>query len=100
MPSPRQKEILTWVSEGKTAWEIATILGISRRTVEWHLTSIRAKVNATNITHAVAMCLKTGIITVFGTGMSGVGIASALEIPIKLGHNKGLLFNVLFGLIS
>lgn len=33
----RQIDCLRWVQEGKTAWEIGQILGISNRTVESYL---------------------------------------------------------------
>lgn len=33
----RQIECLSWVQEGKTAWEIGQIIGISQRTVESYL---------------------------------------------------------------
>lgn len=36
----RQLECLAWASEGKTASEIGIILGISTRTVEWHLANV------------------------------------------------------------
>ncbi|WP_204269529.1 helix-turn-helix domain-containing protein, partial [Citrobacter freundii] len=35
--SERELECLRWVSLGKTAWETATIMGRSQRTVEFHL---------------------------------------------------------------
>ena len=35
--SARQLECLAWVEQGKSAGDIGTILGISRRTVEGHL---------------------------------------------------------------
>lgn len=33
----RQLEVLAWVQEGKSAWEIGQILGISGRSVDGHL---------------------------------------------------------------
>lgn len=38
--TPRQREILQLVAEGRTAREIAAVLGISRKTVEFHKASI------------------------------------------------------------
>jgi DNA-binding CsgD family transcriptional regulator len=44
----KEKECLVWVSEGKTAWETAVILGVSRRTVEFHLQNAMHKLDAAN----------------------------------------------------
>jgi DNA-binding NarL/FixJ family response regulator len=38
--TPRQREVLQLVAEGRTAREIAEILGVSRKTVEFHKSSI------------------------------------------------------------
>ncbi len=46
--SRREEEILRWVGEGKTNDEIATILGISNRTVEKHLENIFEKLGVHN----------------------------------------------------
>jgi DNA-binding CsgD family transcriptional regulator len=80
----REREVLAWIAQGKTAEETAIILGISRRTVEWHAKNARDKIDASNVTHAVAKAVKNGMITIVGAGMSGVGIAAALESPILL----------------
>lgn len=36
--SPRQRQCLSWVARGKTSSDICMILGISRHTVEYHIT--------------------------------------------------------------
>ena len=41
--SKREREVLLWVSEGKTAGEIAAILNVSPRTVHKHLENIYSK---------------------------------------------------------
>ena len=38
--SPREAEVLVWIADGKRDREIATILGISFRTVEKHVQNI------------------------------------------------------------
>lgn len=53
--SEREKEIMYWVKEGKTNWEISTILDISERTVKFHVQNIERKLNAVNKAHAVAI---------------------------------------------
>jgi len=55
--SRREAETLTWVIEGKTNWEIGTILGISPRTVQTHLDRIYRKLGVDTRTAAVAYAL-------------------------------------------
>ena len=35
--SPREREVLQWCAQGKTSWEISQILGITERTVNFHV---------------------------------------------------------------
>ncbi|MGL5487451.1 MAG: helix-turn-helix transcriptional regulator, partial [Shewanella sp.] len=49
-------------SEGKTSWEIATILGISERTVNFHLTQVTNKTDSKNRSQAIAKGITNGII--------------------------------------
>jgi DNA-binding NarL/FixJ family response regulator len=51
--SEREREVLRWTAAGKTSSETGTILGISARTVNFHVTSILLKLNAVNKTQAV-----------------------------------------------
>jgi LuxR family transcriptional regulator, quorum-sensing system regulator BjaR1 len=60
----REREVLTWVMEGKTAWEIGRILKIAKRTVDQHVEHARRKLGALNRTHAVAVALRNGILGV------------------------------------
>ena len=60
--SPRELECLHWTSEGKTVWECATILGLSRHTVRCYLESARHKLGASSNTHAVSIALKGGLL--------------------------------------
>jgi LuxR family transcriptional regulator, activator of conjugal transfer of Ti plasmids len=53
----RQQECLKWSARGKTMSEIGTILGISGRTVLFHLQDARQRLNAQTITQAVAMAI-------------------------------------------
>ncbi len=62
MVSGRERDCLAWAAEGKTDWEIATILGISMPTVRKHLASARDKLQAVNKFHAVAIGFRTGLI--------------------------------------
>jgi len=51
----REREVLAWASEGKTAWEIGCILNLSHRTVEWHFRQACKKLGATNRLQAIAI---------------------------------------------
>lgn len=44
---PRETEVLVWIEEGKTTWEIARVLDISERTVRFHVEEIFKKLNTT-----------------------------------------------------
>jgi DNA-binding NarL/FixJ family response regulator len=48
----REVEPLTWVARGKTSAEIAQILGLTKRTVDFHIDSARIKLGATTRTQA------------------------------------------------
>lgn len=48
----REIETLTWVARGKTSAEIATILGLVKRTVDSHLDSARIKLGVATRTQA------------------------------------------------
>lgn len=60
--TPREKECISWCSEGKTAWEISAILGISERTVSHILENAQRKMNTTNRTQLVAETIRAGLI--------------------------------------
>lgn len=60
--SDREIECLNWYSKGKSYWEISVILEISERTVNFHMTSARNKLNAVTNAQAVAIGILGGII--------------------------------------
>ena len=49
----REVEILTWAARGKTSAEIAQIVGLTKRTVDFHIDNARAKLGAATRTEAV-----------------------------------------------
>jgi DNA-binding NarL/FixJ family response regulator len=51
----REREVLSWLSKGKTNRDIAQILGLSPRTVDTHLEQIYAKLGVENRTAAAAI---------------------------------------------
>jgi DNA-binding CsgD family transcriptional regulator len=58
----REKEILRWLRQGKSSWEISKILGISERTVNFHVYNIMGKLGAVNRLQAVAIALQMGLL--------------------------------------
>ena len=59
--SKREKEVLSWLKEGKSSWDIAAILNISERTVNFHVSNIMQKLNAVSRTQAVAVAIEKGL---------------------------------------
>ena len=53
--TPREREILHWVAEGKRDSEIAKILNLSVRTVEQHVRTCLRKLNVETRTAACAV---------------------------------------------
>jgi DNA-binding response OmpR family regulator len=49
----REIEVLTWVARGKTSMEIAQIIGLTKRTVDFHIDNARTKLGAATRTEAV-----------------------------------------------
>ncbi|MFN3480230.1 MAG: LuxR C-terminal-related transcriptional regulator [Thermodesulfovibrionales bacterium] len=62
MLSLREIEVLKWAKEGKTNWEISKILGISERTVKFHLQNIMRKLDAVSKGHAIAKAFESGLL--------------------------------------
>lgn len=60
--SPREFECLRWAAAGKSAWDIALILGISRRTAAYHLDNAKAKLGVRTIVQAVVRLAAAGLV--------------------------------------
>jgi DNA-binding CsgD family transcriptional regulator len=60
--SNRELEVLKWVREGKSAWAIGEILGISEHTVEFHCTKARAKMDTSTTHAAVIRAMNMGLL--------------------------------------
>jgi LuxR family transcriptional regulator, quorum-sensing system regulator BjaR1 len=58
----REIECIKWAADGKTEWEISTILGVSEHTADKHLSNARRKLQAANKPQAVANALRLGLI--------------------------------------
>jgi len=60
----REKEISEFVARGFTNNEISSALGISIKTVEFHLSSVIRKTETSNRTEAIGVLIKNKIINV------------------------------------
>ncbi|AOY96243.1 DNA-binding response regulator [Cupriavidus sp. USMAA2-4] len=60
--SEREIEALVWSARGKTSGEIATILGLSKRTVDFHIDNAREKLGVATRIEAVVKAASAGII--------------------------------------
>lgn len=58
----KERNCLVWVCGGKSAWETATILGVSQRTVEFHLNNATRKLDASNKIHAAFIAVRRGLL--------------------------------------
>jgi DNA-binding CsgD family transcriptional regulator len=62
--SARELDCLKWTAAGKTAWEASVILGISERTVRFHLNAARDKLKCTTTVQAVAKAIAYQLIDI------------------------------------
>jgi LuxR family transcriptional regulator, quorum-sensing system regulator SolR len=60
--TPRELEILDWCKKGKSRPDIAQILSISPKTVEFHLSNAMNKLGASNQMAAVVIALQRGLL--------------------------------------
>lgn len=60
--TPRELEVLKWIMDGKSTWDISIIFGRSERVIKWHVSNIIQKLCAQNRTHAVAIAMRQGLI--------------------------------------
>jgi DNA-binding CsgD family transcriptional regulator len=60
--SSREKEVLNWLKNGKSSWDMSVILRISESTVNFHVYNIMQKLGAINRPQAVAVATHLGLI--------------------------------------
>lgn len=58
----REREVLKWIGQGKSTWDISIILGISERTVKFHVRNIMQKLDVVSRAQAVAVAVEQGLI--------------------------------------
>lgn len=57
--TPREAQVLLWISQGKSNQDIGTILGAKTRTICKHVEHILSKFNVENRTSAAVVALET-----------------------------------------
>ena len=60
--TPREREVVQLIAEGKSTKEVAAALGISVKTVETHRTHILGKLDAHSVTEIVRYAVRNGLI--------------------------------------
>lgn len=60
--SAREREVLNWVKDGKSAWVIGEILGISEHTVEFHCANARRKMGAATTPAAILRAMRLSLL--------------------------------------
>jgi DNA-binding CsgD family transcriptional regulator len=60
--TPRELEALRWTMDGKTAWEVGSLLGISERTAALHVNNATHKLGCVNKHQAVLKALRLGLL--------------------------------------
>lgn len=59
----RERQCLSWVSQGKAVADIAVLIGIAPRTVTFHLENARRKLDAVSIAQCVAEALRRDLLS-------------------------------------
>jgi DNA-binding CsgD family transcriptional regulator len=70
--SPREMEILELVAAGLTTKEAAAALGVSASTIEWHISNILVKLEASSRAEAVATAMRDGLLRPTANGRLGL----------------------------
>lgn len=58
----REVDVLSWTAQGKTAWEVSVILGMSEKTVNFHLGNAMRKLEVNSKHQAVLKCVAAGVL--------------------------------------
>jgi DNA-binding CsgD family transcriptional regulator len=61
--TPRELECLGWAAQGKSRTDIGQIIGVSPRTIKFHLENAQRKLNVAHTTQAVLHAALLGLIT-------------------------------------
>jgi DNA-binding NarL/FixJ family response regulator len=59
----REKQILSYIAKGNKNKRIADVLGLEEQTIKCHVSSILRKLHANHRAHAVALAIRSGLVT-------------------------------------
>ncbi len=62
--SARELEVLRWCKDGKSYSEIGTIIGISSKTVEFHIANVMRKLGVNQKIAAIILAVRKGLIDI------------------------------------
>ncbi|MFE9255368.1 response regulator transcription factor [Streptomyces sp. NPDC006879] len=62
--TPREREVLVLVAQGKSNRQVANFLRISEKTVKNHLSALFSKIGASDRTQAVVFGIRGGVVTI------------------------------------
>jgi two-component system, NarL family, response regulator NreC len=66
VPSPREREVLQLLAEGKSTKEVAAVLCVSVKTVETHRQQIMSKLNIQSIAELIKYAIREGLTSLDG----------------------------------
>lgn len=58
----REIEIMTLVTQGRTDVEVGAALAMSPKTANFHMENVKRKLGCSTRIHAVAVCLRDGVV--------------------------------------
>ena len=61
--TPRQRDILAHIAQGRSNKQIAFALGIRERTVKFHIAALFERLGTSSRTEALIVALKSGVIS-------------------------------------
>ncbi|TAM85637.1 MAG: helix-turn-helix transcriptional regulator [Candidimonas sp.] len=82
----RETVCLQWASVGKTSWEVGVILGLSERTVNFHIVNACRKLNVHGRQAAITIALRAGLLPALVSEASSNPETARLHDPEKPRH--------------
>lgn len=87
----REIEVLKWSAEGKTAAEVALILNVKIRTVNFHISSAIRKMGVSNKISAVVQAALHGAIPIMAVDVEGGDTPEKPQVREREKHVKSLV---------